>query len=65
MHLTENWRLKGPRYSLTTTRNKETQELTFPPRHVATREMDVFKFDEQDEETQHEPEVRVSEGLPQ
>ena len=65
MHLTENWRLKGPRYNLTTTRNTETQELTFPPRKIATRELDVFEFEAREEEAQRESEASVSEGLPQ
>jgi hypothetical protein len=64
MHLTENWRLKGQRYALMTNRNTETQEITFPPRHVATREMDVFKFDE-NEVDEHEPKVIVVEGVAQ
>ena len=64
MHLTENWRLKGPRYTLTTTRDEETQEVTFPPRHVATREIEVYEFDA-DEEEPPEPEfeARVAEAF--
>jgi hypothetical protein len=65
MHLTENWRLKGQRYALMTNRNTETQEITFPPRHVATREMDVFKFDENEAEEQRKPEAAVVESVAQ
>jgi len=68
MHLTENWRLKGQRYTLTTTRNNETQEITFPPRHVARRELDVYTFDEQEVEVEvreNESESVAPEGLAQ
>jgi len=58
MYLTENWRLKGPRYLLTTTRNRETQQVTFPPRKVAIRELDLYKFD-----LRAEKERKIEEGV--
>ena len=48
MYLTENWRLKRQRYNLNGSELPETKELTFPPRSVTPRDVEVYDFEAQD-----------------
>lgn len=50
MYLTENWRLKGQRYTLKGTRTTDTQTLTFPPRYVEPRPVQAYDFTGNDPE---------------
>lgn len=45
MYLTETWRLKDQRYQLIGQVAQDTQELTFPPRPNAVREVESYDFD--------------------
>lgn len=45
MYLTETWRLKDQRYQLIGQVAQDTQELTFPPRPHAVREVESYDFE--------------------
>jgi hypothetical protein len=45
MYLTETWRLKDQRYQLIGQVAQDTQELTFPPRPAAVREVPSYEFE--------------------
>ncbi len=45
MYLTENWRLKAQRYTLTGSRDpQDTEAVNFPPRPVQPRMVETFDF---------------------
>lgn len=49
MRVTEHWRLNDQRYELRGTRNPETQEINFPPRPVAVRQLEAYNFHQKDD----------------
>lgn len=61
MRVSENWRLKDARYQLKGSRRLNDNEISFPPRAVKPREVQLYQFDKPGEAYVWTSEERLAE----